>query len=371
MDGRDLRRSEQPAMDERDTPDPQSIRARIERALAGEPVQWPTYLVYDWFVQHRPIDWPSLFAQGLGQIAHVELVRTERPHLAVVERVDESDGGPRRSVRWITDRGELQESYIGEWRQEYLVKSRADYRVLRRAFEDTWYTATAEMFAHAEAALGAGGITLGTLGWTPLRRTPLLQVQVDFTGPERFALDLADEVPELMELLELLAELTLAKFREAAKTPARYIKLWENLAIEMIGVQPYRRHMVPLYRQISEILSAAGKRLLVHYDGKLRVIAGDLAELDFDIDSLTPAPEGDLLVAEARALWPDKFLWLHPPLGWYHESPLVLAEHIRQMVRDAGPSRYCLMISEDVPPRWEEQVPLVLDTLNDWKSRSS
>ena len=47
--------------------DPQSIRGRFERALAGEPIEWPVYAVYDWFVQHRPIDWPSLFAQGLGQ----------------------------------------------------------------------------------------------------------------------------------------------------------------------------------------------------------------------------------------------------------------------------------------------------------------
>ena len=53
--------------------DPNSIRGRFERALAGEPVDWPVYAVYDWFVQHRSIDWPSLFAQGLGQINHANL----------------------------------------------------------------------------------------------------------------------------------------------------------------------------------------------------------------------------------------------------------------------------------------------------------
>lgn len=344
---------------------PQSVRGRLERALAGEPVKWPVYAVYDWFVQHRPIDWPSLFGQGLGQIVHADLVRVQRPHLEIVETRQQVDGREHRTVRWITDRGELQESYVGEWQQEYLVKTADDYRVLRRAFEDTRYTATAEFFEQAEAELGDNGITLGVLGWTPLRRTPLLQVQIDFAGPERFALDLADEVPELMELLEVLSELTLKKFREAVKTPARYIKLWENLAIEMIGVRPYRRRIVPLYRQIIEILSAAGKRLLVHYDGKLRVIADDIASLAFDIDSLTPAPEGDLSAAEARACWPDKFLWLHPPLGWFHEPGPVLAERVRQMAHDAGPRRYCLMISEDVPPRWEEQVPVVLDALRE------
>jgi hypothetical protein len=342
---------------------PCSVRARLERALAGEPVEWPAYLVYDWFVAHRPIDWPGLFRQGLGQIVHADLVRVERPHLQIAETREPAGATERRTVRWITDRGELRESYLGEWQQEYLVKTADDYRVLQRAFEDTRYTAAPEIFQQAEAEVGDQGITLGVLGWTPLRRTPLLQVQIDFAGPERLALDLADRVPQLMDLLDLLTQLTLDKFREAVKTPARYIKLWENLAIEMIGVRHYRQHIVPIYRRIFEILAAADKRLLVHYDGKLRTIAGDIAELAFDIDSLTPAPEGDMAVGEARSCWPDMFLWLHPPLGWFQQPADVLADRVRGMCRDAGPRRYCLMISEDVPPHWETQVPVVLDTL--------
>ena len=280
--------------------DPTSVRGRFERAFAGEPVDWPVYAAYDWFVKNRPADWPSLFSRGLGQIAHVDLVRVERPHLEIVERREDAGGRTRRTTRWITDRGELEESFVGEWQEEYLVKTPADYRVLRRAFEDTRYEATAELFLKSEAELGDGGITLGALGWAPLRRSPLLQVQVDFAGPERFALDLVDEAPELMELLELLTDLTLRKLREAVRTPARFIKLWENLAVETLGPPNFRRWLVPLYRKILDILGAAGKRLLVHYDGKLRAIAPDIAALDLDIDSFTPPPEGDMSVAEAR-----------------------------------------------------------------------
>jgi len=348
--------------------DPNSVRGRLERALAGEPVDWPAYAVYDWFVNNRPVDWPSLFGLGLGQIVHVDLVRVDRPHLEIIEEREEAGGRTRRTTRWITDRGELRESFLGEWQQEYLVKTPADYRVLQRAFEDTRYTATAEAFLQSEAGLGDSGITLGALGWAPLRRSPLLQVQVDFSGPERFALDLADESPELMDLLDLLTDLTLRKLRAAAETPTRFIKLWENLAIETLGPPVYRRWLVPLYRKMLDILRAADKRLLVHYDGKLRAIAPDIASLDFDIDSLTPPPEGDMTVAEARAAWPDKFLWLHPPLGWYREPRPVLEERIRRLVRDAGPRNFCLMISEDAPAHCEEQVPAVLEVLEGMRS---
>ena len=133
--------------------DPTSVRGRFEGAFAGEPVAWPVYAVYDWFVKNRPADWPSLFARGLGQIAHVDLVRVERPHLEIVERREDAGGRTRRTTRWITDRGELEESFVGEWQQEYLVKSPADYRVLRRAFEDTRYEATADQTSRKKGAM--------------------------------------------------------------------------------------------------------------------------------------------------------------------------------------------------------------------------
>jgi hypothetical protein len=282
----------------------------------------------------------------------------------VIETTQDVDGRVCREVRWITDRGELHESYLGEWQQDHLIKTPEDYRIMHRALEGTRYTVDPEPFLKSEAQLGDGGITVGQLGWAPIRRTPLLQVQIDFTGPERLALDMADELPELMELLELMAELTLEKLREAAKGPGRYIKLWENLTIEMIGPRYYRERLVPFYRQMLDILEPAGKRLLVHYDGKLRPVADEIAALAIDgLDSFTPPPDGDMPVAEARARWPEKFLWIHPPLGWYREGPAALSDRIRAVTRDAGPRRYCLMISEDVPPDWETTVPAVLEAL--------
>ncbi|MFV1963790.1 MAG: uroporphyrinogen decarboxylase family protein [Pirellulaceae bacterium] len=346
--------------------DPDSIRGRLQRALDGQVVDRPVYVAYDWFVQNRPIDWPSLFEQGLGQVAHADLVTVHRPNVEMVETTQEIDGRVHRHVCWTTDRGELHEWHLGEWQREFLIKTPKDYRILQRALEGTRYGSTPEPFERAEQRIGDSGITVGQLGWTPIRRTPVLQVQVDFAGPERLAMDLLDEVPELMELLELMTELTLEKVREAAKGPARYIKLWENLTIEMLGPRQYERHLMPLYRQILEILEAAHKRLVVHYDGKTRSIAGQIASLDFDgLDSLTPAPEGDMPIAEARARWPDKFFWMNPSADWYREDRSTLAARIRQMVRDAGPRRYCLMISEEVPPNWRETVPTVLQTLDE------
>ena len=344
-----------------------SIRERFECALSGEPVEKPVFAVYDWFVNNRAIDWQSLFEKGLGQINHVDVVEFERPNAEIIETKSEEGGRVRTDIRLVTDRGELHEYYLDNWQQEYLIKSPADYRIVTHAFSDAVFKPNDTHFERSEAELGDRGITLGHLGWTKWenRRTPFQAIQIDFTGLERFSVDILDEEPGLMELIELMNEQTVEVFKTVLNTRVRQIKLWENLTIETMGPALFRRYLVPLYEKISEVLDGSDKKVLVHFDGKLRVIADDIARLAFDgIDSLTPPPEGDLTIARARRIWTDKFFWLHPSLSWFHMPEKELIHNIRQMASDAGPSRYCMMISEEVPPDWERTMPLVLNTLD-------
>jgi hypothetical protein len=340
--------------------DSSSVRHRLTAALNGEVIRQPVYAVYDWFVRNRPIDWQSLFDLGLGQINHADVVEDVMPNVEIVETHSQVDGQLRRDVRWITDLGELHEWYLGEWRQEHLIKSPQDYRIMRRALSDVMVKPNAEPFLESEKTLGDAGLTLGQLS-----RTPLQRIQIDFVGLEQFSIDLAGELPELMELIELMNDLKLREFQAATQTPAKYIKLWENLTIETMGPRLYRQFLVPLYRKIGQIVDLSGQKVIVHYDGKLKLIAEDIQRLPFDgLDSLTPAPEGDVPIAEARKLWPEKFFWLHPPLGWFRLPEKELIENIERMIQDAGSKGYCLLISEEVPPNWQTQVPAVLNWIS-------
>jgi hypothetical protein len=342
---------------------PTDIRKRFESALAGNPVSEPVFAVYDWFVQNRPqVDWAALFELGLGRINHATLVRHERPNVRVVETISQDNHGQtRRDVRWVTDIGELHECRLGEWQQEYLIKTPQDYRIMARALSNVTVSPAPEAFHQSESEVGCNGVTLGC---TVLRRTAFQAIQIDFAGLEQVSIDIGLRRPELMELIEVMNDLTFREVAALARTPARLIKLWENLTIETMGPRLYREHLVPVYRKMLDILGRSGQRLCVHYDGKLRSIARDVQDLPFDIDSLTPPPEGDLSAAEARELWPEKFLWLHPPLEWHDLPEEPLLENIRQMIDDAGPRRFCLMISEDVPAEWARTVPSILKTLS-------
>lgn len=342
-----------------------TIRGRFEELLAGEAPARPVYAVYDWFVKNRPtVDWGALFGMGLGQIAHANLVRHVHPNFKIVEETSGEEGQPRRDVWWITDRGELHEWYLGEWRQEHFIKSPEDYRTMAYALEGVQVLADERPFLASEKAVGENGITLGQVAGLGMGRTPLMTLQIDWVGLERFSLDLASGLPEMLELLEIMDAIKLEEARQAAQTPAQQIKLWENLSVETIGPAHYRRYLVPLYRQIIGIFNEAGKRLQVHYDGQLSVIAADIAALDFDgIDSFTEPPEGDMTVKEAHEAWPDKFLWLHPNLGWYGLPDAEFAGKLEGIADAAGPTRYCVMISEEVPPDWQRKIPLALSVL--------
>lgn len=333
----------------------------IHDALAGAPVSRPSFLVYDWFVKHRPhVDWPRLFALGLRQIGHVDLVHVERPHLRLVETRRNTADGPRRDIMWETDRGCLHEWFLGEWRQEHLVKTPADYRIIARAWEQAVVRPNQDAVRAAEAAAEAGDIVVGQIG-----RTPFQHIQIDIAGLERFSLDLAAEEPALLDLIEQLNAVKEREFAASAKIASRQVKLWENLSIETMGPPLFRRHLVPVYRRLFPILARAEHKLQVHYDGKLQAIAADIATLPFDgIDSFTEPPEGDMSVTAARAAWPDKFLWIHPNLGLYRLPEAEIIRNFERLIRAAGGRRFCLMISEEAPPDWARTVPAVLEWLH-------
>jgi len=340
-----------------------SVRKRIKSSLSGEIVREPVFAVYDWFVNNRTnVDWHLLFQQGLGQINHVPITEFIYPNLKIIRRIKRTSNNQiQKEVRWITEKGELYEKYLGEWCIEHLIKEPYDYLILCSAFSDVNIKPTLRHFKKSEEELGDNGLTIGV---PTLNRTPFQRIQIDFAGQERFLFDLAEKRPELLSLLEVLNDLIYREFEIISNLPVSYLKLWENLSIELIGPYIYRQYLLPVYKKISDILLRSGQNLSVHYDGKLRIIADDIKSLSFDIDSLTPPPEGDMEISLARNYWPEKFLWLHPSLTWYTLPEKQLVYRIKQMCNEADNRKYCLLISEEVPDNWAITIPLILKTLS-------
>lgn len=121
---------------------------------------------------------------------------------------------------------------------------------------------------------------------------------------------------------------------------------------------------MPVYEEAFPILRAAGKRVFVHYDGALRVIADQIARAPFDgIESLTEPPEGDMTYDECRAMWPDKVFWANINVSCYALPPEQLTEAVLAKQQRAGKRGLAFEISEDLPANWRETIPVVLRAL--------
>ena len=234
-----------------------TVRRGLAAAVRGEEVSNPVFAVYDWFVRNRPdrLDRASSTWASARSIMPTWSDTGGRTSISWKRR-SMMAGVPRRDVYWITDIGELHEWYLGEWRQEYLIKSAADYRIMQRAWTDVEVLPWDKPFLHSEQAVGDSGITVGQLD-----RTPFQKIQIDYAGLARFSYDIADRLPELLDLLDLMTDVKLREFRMAVGSPARQIKLWENLSIETMGPRTFRRYLVPVYRKIFEILDGSGQAL--------------------------------------------------------------------------------------------------------------
>jgi hypothetical protein len=193
-----------------------------------------------------------------------------------------------------------------------------------------------------------------------------MSIQVDYAGEQRFALDVALRIDELFDLYEAETKLFTELTGVMADGPGRFVKWNENLTVSMLGPKRYAKLLMPVYQNAVPVLKAGGKRVMVHYDGQLKAIADQIVRAPFHIiQSLTEPPEGDMMLDECRAAWPDKSFWSNINVGLYTLPPDELREAIIAKRERAGKKALAFEISEEVPENWGESVPVVLQTLRE------
>jgi len=349
-----------------------TTRDDLIAALNGETPERTPYSIYAWFFTHPKYDfdeWRPLFDQGLGLCLHCPTVTLEEH--GVETTVEHRVEGDRRYAitRKETPVGTLQHVTFNsvsaprliEWTVEEWIKEPKDYRIRQWIVEHTEPVPQYELFERMEEQVGDFGVTVATAG-----RSPAMSIMVDYAGMERFALDVALGVEELFELYEAEKKLVLEWNRLIATGPGRFVKWNENLSIRMLGPRWYAELLLPVYEEAVPILEAGGKRLMVHYDGELRAIADQIATAPFHIvQSLTEPPEGDMMLDECRAAWPDKAFWSNINLDLYYLPQDELRQAIVAKRERAGKRALAFEISEDVPENWAESVPVVLRTLQE------
>ena len=246
-----------------------------------------------------------------------------------------------------------------DWVAEPWIKAPDDYRIMQWVAAHTELLPVYEVYEKMEQEIGEEGIVV--LGGI---RSPAQKIHLEYAGTERFCLDLAREVPELMDLYETERQLFADYHKLVAQGPGRWVWWAENLTIELLGPQRFESLLLNIYEENVPVLETHGKRVFVHFDGYLRVIKDLIARAPFHmVESLTEPPEGDMMYDECRAAWPDKAIAANLNVGSYDLPDAIFRQTIIDKRNRAGKKGFSFEISEEVPANWREKIPLVLDTL--------
>ena len=248
------------------------------------------------------------------------------------------------------------------WHKEYLFKGPDDYALLEFMIRNRRYEPTYEALRKAQEQAGDDAIFILPLGYSPL------QVIInDLMGLERFAVEWHYRREEVLELYQALVEDHRKFYPLAAESPALAVDYCGNVASEIIGLDRFRKYLLPCYNELADLLHERGKLLGVHLDANNRGIASAIAESHIDyVEAFSPYPSTDMSVADARVAWPDKVLWINFPPTAFLEPPERVEAITRQILREAKPgNRFLIGITEAVPrDRWQATYAAIMRVLD-------
>ncbi len=271
--------------------------------------------------------------------------------------------GNRLLRKWETTVGELREVLrftdfgLSAYHEEYKVKTPQDLRVLEYILEDSEYWFDMESYLQDGERVGDRGVPQFYY-----RRSPVQALIIEHMGFERTVYALTD-CPDLIErYIEVAKRADDRMYEVLLSSPVPILNLGENIDGCLNPPKMFCRYHLPYYRMRVAQMKAAGKFCHIHMDGSLKPLLPFLRAVDWDgIEAVTPVPQGDVTLEEAKGAMGDLVLLDGIPalyfLPSYPEEALV--DCVKKVVKLFYP-RLILGISDELPPDGDiERVRLV------------
>ena len=234
--------------------------------------------------------------------------------------------------------------------KEHMIKTIDDLELYTAAMENASF---APDYAEAEKRwdlIGDNGVVLCYLPKSPFMELTALKCGI------MSVVDIMDEAPERFEeCLERLEAATDRQAEIALNSPAEFLMIPENISGEVVGKTFYHAYMERYHRKWFGRIKSAGKVSLVHMDGTLRALLGEVSRAGCRImEAMTPAPTGDAGIEELKTIAaPDTILWGGIPGGYFTDlfSDAEFEKYVRRVIDEwTGAPRYVLGVGDQVPP---------------------
>lgn len=232
---------------------------------------------------------------------------------------------------------------------EHAVKQPSDWRVVNYFYKqtlDSLVPTSKETFERVEKALGDDGVVTAFLS----DYTPWQNAWIWLAGPETAVTHFYEQPDEIQEFVDLSNRLHTRLAEFAAEFPANFVLLVDHIT-EMTSPKFYREYCLPVYEIYSKQLEGTGKILGVHMDGHFGHLKKEIAESPIDvIDSFSVPPTGDVSLAEARKLWPDKMMFMNTASHLAWSEPDEIRTAYERFAAEWGTKKGLLLeLVEDLP----------------------
>ncbi len=326
-------------------------RERCNRAVRFEDVDFVPLTIYERKIPQCEAE-RTLRNDGMCIVQRgPNVFGVRRPNVLGSESHSYADKG-RRVTRTVTrtTAGELstlvQPAGFTTWHLEKMFKGPGDYAALLAYASDVEVVPNYEPFVRMSELKGGDAVMRGAVGLEPMQL-----IIHHWMGVEVFAIEWMERRDEVLKLYDALVEERRKTYPVLAASPCEQFNYGGNVTPEVIGEARFREYYLPNYEECCEVLQPAGKLVGCHFDANTRVIADAIAETSLDyIEAFTPAPDTDMTLAEARAAWPDKALWINYPSSVWLRSDEAMAEVTIDLLKQAAPGNGLLIgVTEDVP----------------------
>ena len=250
------------------------------------------------------------------------------------------------------------------WKKERLFKSADDYKKLRFYYQDMQIV---ENYASLAQDVHCDQAEEQVLVRDAIDLEPMQELISEVMGMESFSYEWMDNRDEVLALLAIMAENSLAKARIVAASPLSQANYGGNVVPELIGREAYTDHYMARYAEAYELLHKAGKLMGVHLDGQNGPIMDLIAQSKMDyVEAYDPSMSPS--VAQAMQAFPDKVLSINWPSARQLGSPAQIRQDTLDILGQVSDfSRFIIGITEDIPAwKFAENVSAIADALDLW-----
>ena len=294
----------------------------------------------------------SLLPRGLSLMGSRRVFRETYAGLEVREESFQRSGQTwlRKTIETphgeLTEISTIEQNYFSRWIKKYFISGPQDFPAAEYVFRHTWAEPEFESWKEADVNIGQQGFVTGEV--MPI---PIMTLIVAWMGVEGLVDGLYTCPDEFAALLDAAERLYDRHIQLAAESPAEIIWFGDNVTAKFISPKLFERLCIPTYARVMPVMRAAGKIPIAHYDGSNRPLLQGLARTDLPvIEAFTPPPMGDLGVAEAKAAWPDKVVWVNFPGNLFLEPEEVIYQYAMDLLQEGAPGgRLVIGCTEEFP----------------------